>query len=237
MSGHNKWSQIKRKKEATDKEKSKNFAKVGKDIRLAVKEGGEDPNTNAALRNALVHAREVNMPKSSIERAIERGSGKGETELKRAVYEAYGPGGAAIIIEAETDNKNRTVAEIKHIIDVHGGRMADAGSVMWLFSEKGYMHVSSLQENEKLEEVFILHEVEDYKFENGSYIVYCRPENLSDISRAVEEGGFIVEEMGVKFFPNSNIDLDVSLIKKLTDLVEELYEHEDVDEVFTNSIK
>lgn len=235
MSGHNKWSQIKRKKEATDKEKSKNFAHVGKEIQRAVRSGGEDPLTNTALRNALQRAREVNMPKASIERAVERGSGRGSSALTSVHYEAYGPGGAALLIETSTDNKNRTVAELKHLIEQHGGRMADAGSVSWLFVKKGYILIPSKIEDESLEEAFISGGVEDYSFINGIYTVVCGPERVASLTKAISEATLLDPiESGVRFIAQSIATLNEKDKDRLEALVSALEDHDDVESVFTN---
>lgn len=233
MSGHNKWSQIKRKKEATDKEKSKNFARVGKEIRLSVKKAGPDPSSNAALRNALQRAREVNMPKASIDRAIERGSGKGGVGIIDVMYEAYGPGGVALLIKAQTDNKNRTVAELKHLIELSGGRMADAGSVSWLFSEKGFIHVQNEKEDARVEEIFIDENVDDYSFSEGKYIALCSPESISSPLKILEKEGFNVEG-GVSMIAQNQIMLDEKDKKNLENMIEALEDHEDVEDVYTN---
>ena len=151
MSGHNKWSQIKRKKEASDRERSKEFSYLVREIKQAVRTGGEDPGTNTTLRAAIERARAANMPKAGIERAIERGAGRGAGgALETVYYEAYGPGGAALLIQAQTDNKNRTVAELKQILTNKGGSLADAGSVRWMF-KGGVVSVPITLEEKDLE--------------------------------------------------------------------------------------
>ncbi len=149
MSGHNKWSQIKRKKGVADQQRGKEFSHLVREIKHAVREGGEDPATNTALKNALERARSANMPKVNIERALARGAGKGDVgELTPAVYEGYGPGGAALLIETLTDNRNRTVAEIKHLLQKNNSSLADAGSVVWMFKEGSIIAPLELPSNE-----------------------------------------------------------------------------------------
>lgn len=234
MSGHNKWSQIKRKKEATDKVKSKSFAKIGKEIRIAVKSGGPDPLINNTLKNVLQRAKEVNMPKTSIERAIERGSGHGAGRLITITYEAYGPGGAALLIDAETDNRNRTVAELKHIIEEHGGRLADVGSVAWLFLKKGFLKIESKAEDNVLEEALLTSGAEDYSFLDGAYLVTCAPVDLSQISSSIKSLSYNVLEKGVRMITKNTVTLDRQDAKKLTELVDALEEHDDVEDVHIN---
>src|ERR671911_1792572 len=139
MAGHSKWAQIKHKKAATDAKRGKQFTKLARAITVAAREGGGDPEGNAALATAVQKARDYSMPKENIQRAIDRGTGEGEAagEIERAVYEGYGPGGAAILVESLTDNRNRTGADVRHAFDKHGGNLGEPGSVAWIFEKKG----------------------------------------------------------------------------------------------------
>lgn len=202
MSGHNKWSKIHRKKEIQDQKKGSIFTKLGKDITIAVKKGGNgDPDNNFALRLAIDKARAANMPKDNIQRAIDRGLGKtGEGEMIELSLEGYGPQGVAVLVEAITDNRNRTVAEVKNLFDKSGGSLAEPGAVMYLFKRVGRLKLkTSLDEEELL--ALIDAGVEDVIEEEGKSILICMPEQLKSVVEAVGQkfGQEQIEEAGVVY--------------------------------------
>lgn len=237
MSGHSKWSQIKHKKAATDAKKGQIFSKISKMISLAAKKG-EDPEANPALRLAIEKAKSINMPNENIKRAIERGAGKGkENLLEELTIESFGPGGVAIIIEAITDNKNRALAEIKNILSKYNGRLAETGSVRWMFKRRGIVDIvySEKSFKEDLELSAIDSGAEDIKFrENDVLEVFVKPEELEKVKNNLKEKGIEVESSDIVWVPNQTIEIDEKTKRDLDKLFEELDEQEDVDEIYSN---
>lgn len=238
MSGHSKWSTIKRQKEAADKKRGQVFSKLSRLITLSVKQGGgiADPEKNFKLRLAIDRAKEANMPKENIKRAISRATdGGGKEDLKEVFYERYGPGGVAFMVRVLTDNRNRSVAEIKNIFDRYNGSLAEPGAVSFLFEKKSFLVVEKKGEEEETMLEIIDLGVENVEKINGKIGVYAKPEDLKKVREDLEKKGFKVVEAGFSFEAKSLVFVDDSKVaKKLLDLAEELEEHEDVESVYSN---
>jgi len=238
MSGHSKWSQIKFKKAVTDAKKSKLWSKIAAQIIIAAREKGGDPNTNSALKTLIDKAKAVNMPNDNIERAIKRGTGElaGE-KMEEMLYEAYGPGGAAVLIEAITDNKNRTTAEIKHILAEHGGKLAESGSVKWMFkkNQKSKIKNQKLSE-EELELAAIEAGVDDFRKEDGEIVIYTNPENWETVRNQLQEKSIEIESTELDYVPQNPVTPDEESRKKLEALFEALDEQNEVEEIYSNVV-
>lgn len=236
MSGHSKWAGIKHKKALADAKRGQLFTKIIKELTVAAREGGGNPETNPRLRVVISKAKEANMPSENIERAIKRGTGElpGVT-YEQVIYEGYGPSGIAIMVEALTDNKNRTTAEIRNIFTRKGGNMAGAGSVSWLFSKKGYILIdrSQIAEDELLSIVLELG-AEDMKTEEKSYEITCPVKDFEKIKQALKEKGINFSVATITLIPTSTIRLTGGEARKVLDLIEAIEDHEDVQEVYAN---
>ncbi len=235
MSGHSKWSQIKHKKAITDAKKSQIFGKMANLISLAVKEGGEDPSTNSKLKMTIDKAKSINMPSSNIERAIKRGKGKGgENNLEELLIEAYGPYGLAILIKAITDNKNRTISEIKHILNKNNGKMAGSGSVSWMFKEKGKITLNKEKLNEEEELKIIEMGIEDIKEEDNKIVLITSPEKLFEIKNKIKELKFDISESELVFIPDNLEEISEEKKETYRKLFEIIDNHSDVNDIFFN---
>lgn len=237
MSGHSKWHSIRHKKAAKDAKRGKLFTKLIKDITVAARDGGGDPDLNPRLRRAVEKAKAANMPIDNIERAIKKGTGElpGVT-YESVVYEGYGPGGAAILIHAYTDNKNRTVAEIRHIFSKKGGNMAGAGSVAWIFSKKGLIIMDkSVIDEDSLMEIVLEAGAEDLKSEGDTYEVLCEPANLESVRQALDDKGISYQSADITMIPSTTVQItDEHTARQLLSLMEALEEHDDVENVYSN---
>ncbi len=236
MCGHNKWSQIKRQKGTNDAKRSQAFAKLSKVITLAAKNGG-DPDTNPTLKIAIEKAKQVNMPSDNIQKAIKKGTGElaGES-VEEVLYEAYGPEGVPLIIEATTDNNNRTVSEVKHILSKNGGRLGESGSVQWMFDRFGYLEISR-EENMNLDEVemaAIEAGAEDVNILDVVVVIYVKPEDLYRAKGEIEKAGFSIFESGFEWKAKNKNKANADLAQKIEALFEALDEQEDVNEVYSN---
>ncbi len=238
MSGHSKWSQIKHKKANTDAKKGKSFTKIVKEISVAARTGGGDPDGNPRLRTAIEKAKEVNMPSDNIKKAIMKGTGElpGAT-YEENVYEGYGPGGAALLIETLSDNKNRTVSEIRHILSKNGGSLGEAGCVAWMFEKKGYL----LVEKSKADEDTLLSLVLDAGAEDmindpkeDNYEIKASPENLNAVKEAIVRGGLPVHVAEITMLPKSYVPLEGSTSDQMVRLLDALEDNEDVQNVYSN---
>lgn len=236
MAGHSKWAQIKHKKAIKDARRGKLFSKIIREITVAVKLGGPDPEGNPRLRLALEKAREVNLPKDNIERAIKRATGNEEgTNFEEVIYEGYGPEGVAFVAKVLTDNKNRTVNEIRHIFSKHGGNLASSGSVLWQFSEKGVIYISkSKVEEEKIFELAISLNIEDIKEDEDSYVIYTLPKEFHSVKEKLQENGIEIESAMITLIPQNTIKVSSDKAQKVLKLYEALEEHDDVQEVYAN---
>ena len=242
MSGHSKWANIKTRKEAMDKKKGKVFSKMAKLIEIAARKGG-DPETNPALRLTIEKARSFNMPNENVVRAVKKGSGENKEggQLEEGLYEAYGPEGSQLIIETITDNKNRTLSDVRHILTKHGGRLAESGSVKWNFSQMGAILIDksklTSQNKEEFELKMIDSGAEDIKWRDDALKVYARPENLEKLKEIIKELNIEIEESGLEWVPKNEIEIKEPQAKKqIETLFEELDENDDVKDVFSNVI-
>jgi YebC/PmpR family DNA-binding regulatory protein len=238
VSGHSKWSSIKHKKGAADAKRGKLFSKLSRAIIVAAKEGGGDPDGNLALQNAIEKARSYSMPKDNIERAIAKGAGEGEgaQTYETIVYEGYGPGGVAVIIEALTDNRNRTAAEVRHTFSKHGGNLGTDGSVNWMFERRAVVLVPADGVDE---DALMLAAAEggadDVAGDGSSFEVTSAPEALREVRQAIEDAGFQVESDELMMLPKTTVEIaEESAARTLVKLVEALEELDDVQEVYAN---
>jgi len=233
MSGHSKWSTIKHKKAAADAKRGKLFTRLAKEITIAAREGG-DPDVNNRLALAIDKAKAANMPKDNIERAVKRGTGELEGgELYEVMYEAYGPHGVGIIVEAVTDNKNRAVADVRHTLTKYGGNMAEAGSVIWQFTRKGYVVVSGQFDQDELFLTAADAGADDVRFGEVAEI-YADLENFQAVQRALKETGLEIEEASVIYDPNNPLELSQAEMVQVMNLIEKIEDLEDVQEVYSS---
>ncbi len=234
MSGHSKWKTNKGKKALADAKKGATYTKIIKEITLAAREGGGNPDTNSKLRTVMLHAKEANMPSDNVKMAIKRGTGEIPGIVYEAVnYEGYGPGGVAILIEAITDNKNRTTAEIRNILSKKNGSLG--GSVAWMFTMKGYISVakSAIGEDE-LMSIVLEAGAEDFKSEGDTYEIYCKPQDLENIKPVLQSKNIKWEEAETTMIPSSFIKLNAVDSKAILALIDALEEHDDIQEVYAN---
>ena len=232
MSGHSKWATTKRQKAVVDAKRGALFTKIGNQIAIAAR-SGTDPAMNPSLAMVLEKARHANMPKANIERAIARAADKSAAALIEEVYEAYGPGGVGIVIEVATDNKNRTLPEVRHTLDKNGGRMADAGSVMFQFSRKGVVEVS-----EKGDEVMMAAleaGAEDVADEDDGSVIYTDASDLMKVNKAMADAGFTVTSAEVQYVPSSYVPVEGENAEKLEKLLAAIDDLDDVTNVYTNA--
>jgi YebC/PmpR family DNA-binding regulatory protein len=237
MAGHSKWAQIKHKKAATDARRGKLFTKLARAITVAAREGGGDPEGNYTLAAAIEKAKSYSMPKENIQRAIDRGTGDGDgaDAIERVVYEGYGPGGAAILVEALTDNRNRTSAEVRHAFDKHGGSIGEPGSVVWQFENKGVVLVDADRYTEEDLLAAIDAGAEDVAVDGDSLKVSSDPRNLAAVSAALEGSGVEVQSAELAMEPKAVVEIgDESEARALVRLMETLDDHDDVEAVHAN---
>lgn len=232
MSGHSKWSTIKRQKEATDAKRGAVFTKLGNQIAIAAR-GGTDPAMNSALALAIERAKSANMPMSNIQRAIDRVADKNAAQLEEVVYEGYGPGGIGIIIEAATDNKNRTFPEVRSALTKNGGTVAEPGSVAFQFTRKGVISVEASGEEALL--AVLEAGAQDVIEEDGEIIVYTAATELARVSQAIKEAGLIVKDAQLQYVPNNVIVIDgAEVAAKAMKLMNALDDLDDVSAVHSN---
>ena len=237
MSGHSHWSTIKHKKGAADAQRSKTFSKIARIISVAAREAGGNPDTNSKLRIAIDQARAINMPSDNIERAVQRGTGELEgAQLENILYEAYGPGGTALIIEGITDNKNRALGEIKQILNQHKGKLAGEGSVRWMFEQKGCVTVDSAtpENRESLELAAIEAGADDIRWEESGMNIYTRPENLEKTKRNLEDKGIVAASASLDWVAKENVRVDAQTEQAMEKLFEALDESDVVQEIYSN---
>jgi YebC/PmpR family DNA-binding regulatory protein len=236
VSGHSKWSSIKHRKAAADAKRGKQFTKLARAITVAAREGGGDPDANPALATAVQKARDASMPKDNIQRAIDRGTGEGAdaAAIERVVFEGYGPGGTAILVEALTDNRNRTSAEVRHSFTKHGGSLGEPGSVAWIFEKRGVVVVDAERYGEDDLIAAIDAGAEDVQRDGDLLKVITDPANLAAVRAAVEEAGVEVQSSDLAMEPSSVVDVDESSARPLLRLLDDLEEQDDVNEVHAN---
>lgn len=237
MSGHSKWSTIKRKKEKTDNARAKVFTKIGRELAVAVKEGGADPDNNSKLKECIAKAKANNVPNDNIERIIKKAAGDGDANNYEAiVYEGYGPGGIAIIVETLTDNRNRTAADIRHYFDKCGGNMGTPGCVDFMFEKKGVLVIEKQEINEdKLMEDALEVGAEDFLSDESEYIIYTQPDDLSLISEDLGKKGYKFEVNEVEKIASTQSKIEDEATKeKLQKLLDMLMDNDDVQNVWHN---
>ncbi len=236
MSGHSKWHSIKHKKMATDQKRGKIFTKLIKEIMVATKMGGANPETNSRLRMAIEKAKSYNMPNDNIQRAIKKGSGaEGGVNYEQVSYEGYGPGGVAIYVEVLTDNKNRTASEIRSIFSRHNGNLGGQGSVAWIFERKGLITVKKEKsEEDKLFEIVLEAGAEDMKTEKDTYEIITTPENFENVKKALQDNQIEIESASVTLIPKNTVKVEGKEAEQLLKLLDDLEENEDVQGVYAN---
>ncbi len=238
MSGHSKWSSIKHRKGAADAKRGKLFSKLSRAIIVAAREGGSDPAANLALQNAIEKARSYSMPKDNIERAIAKGSGADAegSAFETVVYEGYGPEGVAVLVEALTDNRNRTASEVRHLFTKNGGNLGATGAVAWQFERRGVLLVTADGVDE--DDLVIAAAdagADDVELDGSTYQVSCAPEDLSSVREALEEARFFIESAGLSMVPKSTVMIaEESTAKRVVRLIDGLEEQDDVQDVYSN---
>jgi len=237
MSGHSKWSTIKRKKGAIDSKRGKIFTKLIKEITLAARLGGSDIEGNARLRSAILAAKEENMPKDNIDRAIKKGTGElaGGAAYEEVTYEGYGPAGVAVIVEVMTDNKNRTVAEIRHIFSKHGGNLGENGCVAWMFDKMGSIVLDKKTATEDdLMEVALEAGAEDVRDQGSEWEIVTEPAAFEAVKKAIDQKQWKYLEAQVGMIPQNTIKLEAGKAEQMLKLMEKLEDNDDVQNVYAN---
>jgi YebC/PmpR family DNA-binding regulatory protein len=236
MSGHSKWHTIKHKKGALDAKRGKVFTKLIREMTIAARLGGGDPNTNPRLRTVLDKAKAANMPADNIKRAIQKGTGELEgVSYEEILLEGYGPGGAAIMVEGTTDNRNRAVSEIRHIFGKYGGNMGTAGCVAYMFQQKGYIAISADKTTEdKLMEIALDAGADDIQSSEGGFEVYTAPGSYATVLDAVKKAGIEPDDTELGRYADNMIALDASKAGQMAKLIEALEDNDDVQNVWTN---
>ena len=238
MSGHSKWANIKHKKEKTDAQKAKVFTKIGKEITIAVKEGGGDPNSNAKLRDLIAKAKSNNVPNDNIERTIKKAMGGTGENYEEVVYEGYGPAGVAVIVEATTDNRNRTAGNVRSYFSKYHGNMGQTGCVSFMFEEKGVIVITD--EDGKIEEDVLMETAleagaEDFSGEDGVFEIYTVPDDVYAVEEALKAAGYEIASAEKTKVPQNTVELtSEDDIRFMTLLIEKLEEDDDVMEVYHN---
>jgi YebC/PmpR family DNA-binding regulatory protein len=236
MSGHSKWHSIKHKKGAADAKRGKIFTRLIKELTVAARAGGGDPDSNPRLRTIVAEAKANNMPADNIKRAIRRGTGEEPgVSYEEAQYEAYGPGGAAVILDVLTDNKNRTVGELRHLLEKHAGNLAAAGAVAWMFSKKGYIVIEKSKANEEQLMTAVLDAgADDLQDDDDNWEVFSTPENFPAVNEAVKALGIEPATAQVSMIPQNYVKLEGKAAQQMVKLMEALEEHDDVQHVWSN---
>lgn len=238
MSGHSKWNNIKNKKEKTDAQKAKVFTKIGKEIAIAVRAGGPDPNVNRKLKDLIAKAKSCNVPNDNIERSIKKASGADGVSYEEITYEGYGPSGIAVIVETATDNRNRTASDVRHFFDKYGGNLGQSGCVSFMFEDKGVIVVSNEDgdiDEDALMEVSLEAGAADFAAEDGYFEIYTETDDLDFVRDAIERAGYTVASAELDKIPQNYITLeDENDIKNMNLLLEHLEDNDDVQEVYHN---
>jgi len=236
MSGHSKWHSIKHKKGAADAKRGKIFTRIIKELTVAARGGGGDPDMNPRLRTIIADAKAANMPAENIKRAIRRGTGEEPgVSYEEVTYEGYGPGGAAVIIDALTDNKNRTVGELRHLIEKHGGNLAAANAVAWMFSKKGYIVVEkSKADEDKLMNAVLDAGADDFQDDDDNWEVLSTPDSFMSVKEAVKKLGIEPATAEVSMIPQNYVKLEGRPAQQMVKRMEALEDHDDVQHVWSN---
>ncbi|MBI5417342.1 YebC/PmpR family DNA-binding transcriptional regulator [Candidatus Poribacteria bacterium] len=236
MSGHSKWSTIKHKKSKLDAQKGKIFSKIIREITVAARNGGGDPESNMRLRSALQNAKDNNMPLDTVKRAVQKGTGEIEgVNYEEIIYEGYGPCGVALLVHVLTDNKNRTAAEIRHIFSRNNGNMGEAGCVSWMFSKKGYITVDKkIIDEDSLMGLVLEEGATDFQTQDNCFEIFCTPEDFLKIKTTVEKKKIPLQLAEISMIPQTYIKLEAKDAEKMLALMEALEEHDDVQNVYAN---
>ena len=236
MSGHSKWHSIKHKKAAIDSKRGRAFTKFIKEITIAARIGGGDPEGNPRLRKAIADAKTLNMPADNIKRAIMKGTGELEGgQLEEIMYEGYAPGGVALLAEVVTDNRNRTVSEIRHVFSKNGGNMAEAGAVSWMFSKKGYIVIEQAKADEDtLMALAIEAGADDFVPEGSTYEIYTSPNAFDNVLTALKDKGIETSSAEISMIPQNYVKVEGKPAQAVLKLMEALDEHDDVQHVYGN---
>ncbi|GAB4437076.1 MAG: YebC/PmpR family DNA-binding transcriptional regulator [bacterium] len=236
MAGHSKWAQIKHKKAAVDAKRGKIFTKIAKEITVAVRLGGKDPEMNPRLRTVIAKAKGVNMPNDNIERAIKKGTGElADFQYEEITYEGYGPGGVAVLVEAMTDNKNRTVSEIRHLFSKYNGNLGETGCVSWVFEQKGYFVFDGADITEdELMEIAIEAGAEDVRNDDGSLEVITDPADFEKVKEAFDKKGLKYSVAEVTKIPKNYVEIKDKDAENMMKLFDALEDHDDVQNVYAN---
>ncbi len=236
MSGHSKWHSIKHKKAATDAKRGKLFTKIIRELSVAARAGGGDPDANPRLRKAVADARAVNMPADNIKRAIMKGTGQLEgSSFEEVAYEGYGAGGVAIFVEALSDNKNRTVSELRHIFTKNGGRIGESGCVAWMFKRKGYIVIDKSKAGEdRLLDIVLASGAEDVSDDGSNWEIVTPPDVYDAVVEALKQNNIDIDTSSLGYIPQNYVRLEGKPAQQLLRLMEELEDHDDVQNVWAN---
>lgn len=237
MSGHSKWSTIKNKKGKADAARGKVFTKIGRELVVAVKLGGPDPASNSRLRDVIAKAKANNMPNDNIQRSIKKASGElSNVDYTELVYEGYGVNGVAVLVSAMTDNKNRTVSDVRHAFDKHGGSMGNAGSVAWMFDKKGVLVIDETADDEEtVMERALEAGAEDFAYEDGMYEITTSPEDFSSVREALEQAGYEFLSAEISMIPQNTVELDEAQSARFQKMIDALEDNDDVQDVYHNA--
>ena len=238
MSGHSKWNNIKNKKEKTDAQKAKVFTKIGKEIAIAVRAGGPDPNVNRKLKDLIAKAKSLNVPNDNIERSIKKASGADGVSYEEITYEGYGPSGIAVIVETATDNRNRTASEMRHYFDKYGGNLGQSGCVSFMFDDKGVIIITNEDgdiDEDALMECALEAGAADFASEDDVFEIYTETDDLDFVRETLENAGYKIESAELDKIPQTYITLESGDdIKNMNLLLEHLEDNDDVQEVYHN---
>lgn len=235
MAGHNKWSQIKHKKAKEDAKRGKQFTKLIKEIIVVAREGGGDPEMNAKLRQLVDKAKYINMPQDNITRAIKRGTGElAGAHYEAYTYEGYAPHGVAVMVDTLSDNKNRTVADMRHLFSKHGGSLGESGSVAWMFDHKGVIRGTGSMSEDDLLEALMEYDVSDIKKDDNLFSIYCDPKALDAVKKAAEKAGLNVESAQMEWVAKTPMELDENKADKVVEFLSIIDDHDDVQELYSN---
>ena len=235
MSGHSKWATSKRKKAAIDSKRGKEFTKLIKEITVAARQGGGDPAANPKLRLLMEKAKEIKMPLDNTMHAIKRGTGEMPgVNYEEQSYEGYGPYGIAVVLESLTDNKNRTVAELRRLFTIHGGSLAETGSVNWMFVRQGVVEVSNAQSEDQLLELLLDYDIKDITQHEDIYIIICEPKVIESVKQALQKAGLTIQRAELDLVAQNMINITQEDFEKAAEFLSELEEHDDVQNLYTN---
>jgi YebC/PmpR family DNA-binding regulatory protein len=236
VSGHSKWAQIKRKKAVVDAKRGQVFTKIIKEITVAARLGGGDEDANPRLRQAVLSAKAANMPADNVKRAVQKGTGElPGISYEDAMFEGYGPGGVAIMVEVTTDNRKRTVAELRHLITKHGGNLGETGCVAWMFNKKGLITVEKNGvNNESLLDSILTGGGDDFSDEDDGYVVESTPDQMISVREQLEADGFSVISSEIMLTPQNSMSVEGETAKRVIQLLEALDDHDDVQKVSAN---